>query len=1194
MSNPLKQSHVRELAANYEQSHLFSSPTSQPNVASNASSASNDDTDEHSHEHSRNYSDVRREPNVVRRTSSKAAGNGYTAGSNPQQNDHSGSETNSQPGVTFDCTSNPPPAPLYTNISFRPEQPHPNAVQGTGLAALEEKMIRLINMVDKQSNEIISLRKQNKILLSRTEILKTEEENHTSSQEGGKKNPKYLVRQKTKEEIKEEIVKKKKEEEKKKIDYDQAYLAVSNNTDKTYIAKMHKISNQVNQKVVNMNLKKAIADLLPSDFKMRKGFSTMLVSQRYVSSIDELYDDALRVKDTFEELMEQITRECADKEKEGGCPEAQTCKLSIGPLKSKKRSEMKALFKYSDKQDGGIAWYRLTDIIRATIAFEDMEKMYAGLNKVVDVLGVNNIREFNDRYVQPMAGNYRDLQLLVAVDDHVCELQLNTKKMLQAKETTGHRDFEVVRELIAAIAEGDQGRVLSALEFGKAHLADKAKGLAELLSKPELTVMHEAAGLGHADIVSSLLRHGASLNAKHPENGKTPLHCAVSNGNERCVWALLSPPKWITVSEAESQGGSSVGDGSAPRKPSVQNRQHRVHSRRNSKLDLQICDLSVKDNEGRTALVEGYIMLWTKPSEGARRAVTTLACHTGQQLPKYADGSTEGSRMVNEAKIEADKEIRKMWKQSTSLAQFASDGDVKKVRDELKEFASPNSVLHTSENGAVPAICVAAKHGHKDVIELLLEFKADLLKKGGKGFSVIDHAVFGKQTQIACYLVDIIKERELKLKIDPGLEEHKQKKQEQKQKQAFWKEHVHSTVKDWCDAGVEEEFELTYKKANNGTAPREHRNDLLKRVGFTPKDFAAGNLDIKKAEFDCADCKSDGVTVNECLGGGYSPAEIREGKYTPKEFALAGDPVVKLKEAGFTIEECIQHGIKLSMCQAAGWSDADLLKGGYSNEDFKKGEEADAELLKLEGGECADSEKYDKDKLSTALSWRGKHMSNEKCTRLHVAAYQGKVQEAKWLIQKGALVEALNEFNRTPIHWAARQGQFEIVKMLMDAGCKVDMKSQYDYTPMITAAWQGHPKVTELLIKGTETDKADMTATSTPDGYTALHWCLHENKVRDGVNIHMACAKLCIAGEGRKGSPLEVQCTVEGNTPLHFAAQKGHEDFVEFILNHEEFKKRKDTLLLAKNKEGRTPFEEANNYGQAPCATMIENAGGKE
>ena len=81
---------------------------------------------------------------------------------------------------------------------------------------------------------------------------------------------------------------------------------------------------------------------------------------------------------------------------------------------------MKALFKYADAT--GVAWYRLTDLVRASIVFDDIGAMYEGLLAVVDAVGSANVREFNDRYESPMAGGYRDLQLLVTVGGHVCEV----------------------------------------------------------------------------------------------------------------------------------------------------------------------------------------------------------------------------------------------------------------------------------------------------------------------------------------------------------------------------------------------------------------------------------------------------------------------------------------------------------------------------------------------------------------------------------------------------------------------------------------------------------------------------------------------------------------------------------------------------------------------------------------------------
>ena len=109
--------------------------------------------------------------------------------------------------------------------------------------------------------------------------------------------------------------------------------------------------------------------------------------------------------------------------------------------------------------------------------------------------------------MQPLAGGYRDIQLVVRFEGHMCELQLSTEPMTRAKKTTGHRDFEVLRELLAAVSEGNLGRVVNALEFGCEHLGssksgDGATALRNLLRSAEAkTLLHDAAARGHAEIL---------------------------------------------------------------------------------------------------------------------------------------------------------------------------------------------------------------------------------------------------------------------------------------------------------------------------------------------------------------------------------------------------------------------------------------------------------------------------------------------------------------------------------------------------------------------------------------------------------------------------------------------------------------------------------------------------------------------
>ena len=58
---------------------------------------------------------------------------------------------------------------------------------------------------------------------------------------------------------------------------------------------------------------------------------------------------------------------------------------------------MKAHFKYCDATGDGVAWYRLTDLVRATIEYPELDTMYGGLRSLVRHFG-KDVREFNDRY----------------------------------------------------------------------------------------------------------------------------------------------------------------------------------------------------------------------------------------------------------------------------------------------------------------------------------------------------------------------------------------------------------------------------------------------------------------------------------------------------------------------------------------------------------------------------------------------------------------------------------------------------------------------------------------------------------------------------------------------------------------------------------------------------------------------------
>jgi hypothetical protein len=74
--------------------------------------------------------------------------------------------------------------------------------------------------------------------------------------------------------------------------------------------------------------------------------------------------------------------------------------------------------------------------------------------------------EAQDRMTKPTPAGYRDLMTLwKSPNGFITELQFNTKKMVLAKETEGHRLFEEVRTI--AESPGRTGNQLTSRDLAK-------------------------------------------------------------------------------------------------------------------------------------------------------------------------------------------------------------------------------------------------------------------------------------------------------------------------------------------------------------------------------------------------------------------------------------------------------------------------------------------------------------------------------------------------------------------------------------------------------------------------------------------------------------------------------------------------------------------------------------------------------
>ena len=125
------------------------------------------------------------------------------------------------------------------------------------------------------------------------------------------------------------------------------------------------------------------------------------------------------------------------------------------------------------------------------------------------------------------------------------------------------------------------------------------------------------------------------------------------------------------------------------------------------------------------------------------------------------------------------------------------------------------------------------------------------------------------------------------------------------------------------------------------------------------------------------------------------------------------------------------------------------------------------EAIKLDVFECAMTGELNalkdlvaKDRTLTSS------FSNNGFTPLHLTAFFGQVEAAKYLIETGANVEvpAKNAMKVTPLHSAVAGDQVEIAKLLISNGANVNARQEGGFTPLHAAAQDGSVKMATLLL----------------------------------------------------------------------------------------------------------------------------------
>lgn len=86
---------------------------------------------------------------------------------------------------------------------------------------------------------------------------------------------------------------------------------------------------------------------------------------------------------------------------------------------------------------------------------------------------------------------------------------------------------------------------------------------------------------------------------------------------------------------------------------------------------------------------------------------------------------------------------------------------------------------------------------------------------------------------------------------------------------------------------------------------------------------------------------------------------------------------------------------------------------------------------------------------------------------LHLAAFFGRTDLVRWLIEQGASVNrvAENPSRVTPLHSAVAGRTPEILELLVESGADLNARQQGGYTPLMGAAANGRRRMVEFLLR---------------------------------------------------------------------------------------------------------------------------------
>ena len=183
-------------------------------------------------------------------------------------------------------------------------------------------------------------------------------------------------------------------------------------------------------------------------------------------------------------------------------------------------------------------------------------------------------------------------------------------------------------------------------------------------------------------------------------------------------------------------------------------------------------------------------------------------------------------------------------------------------------------------------------------------------------------------------------------------------------------------------------------------------------------------------------------------------------------------------------------------------------------------------------------------------------------TPLNISALAGQLANTRLLIENGASLAVLTDFDRTLLHEASWYGHTDIIRLLLESGANVEARDEYHYTPLQLAACNGQLAASQLLI-----EHGAIVHVRNKDNWTPLH----EASFRGYSDIILLLLEHKADADAQDS---------EHATPLHKAAAEGKLEASQLLLS-------RGANVYARNKARQIPVQLALEKGHQEIVRLL-------